>query len=215
MEAESSRRRRLCRKRGSAICFRLGPHRSQPSSGGNRFRRGMHDEYQFKRKVQTDLPSSIADCRLEAAQACVLIRIRDAGTDFGAICLRLGVLDHWALTRHPRGADYLPSCLLGCPDRFPVRCPEGYILRNSPKSLLRNSPGCLTGCCPSRGARCSDRCGLGCSFACGPRHSLRYSARRAPGRCPRCSPGRLADCRRNCSLSYSEKRQLRCRSPKT
>jgi hypothetical protein len=36
--------------------------------------------------VRTDgsWPFEIADCRLEIGQACILVRLQDAGTDFGA-----------------------------------------------------------------------------------------------------------------------------------
>ena len=144
---------------------------------------------------------------MEIGQACIPIRLQDAGADFWAICLRLGVLGPQALTQHPRGADYLPSCLQRRLEGHLVLCRVSCLDGYSPRSLLRNLPGCSTGCCPSRG----------------PRYSLRYSARCSTGRsdrrglsrCPRCSPDCLANCQRSyspgCSAAGRVRRSCSCR----
>ena len=77
-----------------------------------------------------------ADCRLAIGQACVLIRLQDAGPVFRPISLWLEALGPSRLTRHPRLGDSLPSYLRGCPDRYLVLRPLRRLGSHGPESFV-------------------------------------------------------------------------------
>jgi hypothetical protein len=60
----------------------------------NRGRSGIYNQHRHKPelKLQVALPFKTADCRLETGQVCILLRLQDAGVDFGAIYLWVGML---------------------------------------------------------------------------------------------------------------------------
>ena len=94
-------------------------------------------------------PFETADWRLEIGRDCVLIRLQDAGTDVGPICLRLRAFGLGPPSQHPRLGDYLANCLRGCLDRYLVLRREGnlghrlpdYLSGHGPESFVRRLPG--------------------------------------------------------------------------